>query len=66
MYFESVGELFSMAGHGPYVWFCYGVTAVMLCAILFEARRRRRHAEQLVRGVVRRKHASATSVKNKE
>jgi heme exporter protein D len=66
VYFDSIGEVFAMAGHGPYVWFCYGITALVLCVILFEARRRRLGAEQRVRGVVRRKQASANKVKGKE
>ena len=60
MYFESFGELFAMDGHGPYVWFCYGVTALVLSGLIVEARRRRRSAEQMVRTVVRRKQASVS------
>ena len=48
-----------MDGHGTYVWFCYGITALVLCALVVEARRRRRSAEQMVRTVVRHKQASA-------
>jgi heme exporter protein D len=62
MYFNTVSELLAMEGHGPYVWFCYGITAVVLCGLLVGARRRRRSAEELVRAAVRRKQAS---VRNK-
>ncbi|WP_373078535.1 heme exporter protein CcmD [Zhongshania sp.] len=58
MYFESFGALLAMEGHGPYVWFCYGITSLVIGAILFDARRRRRSAEQMVRTVIRRKQAS--------
>ncbi|MDF1693401.1 MAG: heme exporter protein CcmD [Zhongshania sp.] len=58
MYFDSLGDFLAMDGHGPYVWFCYGVTAVVLGGLLWEARRRRQSAEQAVRTVVRRKQAS--------
>jgi heme exporter protein D len=59
MYFESVSELMAMNGHGPYVWFCYGITALVLVGLIAEARRRRRSAEDMVRTVVRRKQANA-------
>lgn len=59
MYFESVRELMAMNGHGPYVWFCYGITALVLVGLIAEARRRRRSAEDMVRTVVRRKQANA-------
>lgn len=28
--FESISDLFAMAGHGPYVWGSYGITAVVM------------------------------------
>lgn len=59
MYFESVSELIVMNGHGPFVWFCYGITALVLVGLIAEARRRRRSAEDMVRTVVRRKQANA-------
>ncbi len=30
MHFDSWSDLWVMAGHGPYVWFCY---AVFLCVL---------------------------------
>ena len=28
--FESLADFAQMAGHGPYVWACYGITALAL------------------------------------
>ncbi|GLS27475.1 heme exporter protein CcmD [Marinibactrum halimedae] len=33
--FESFADFFSMAGHGPYVWACYLVTALGIAYLLF-------------------------------
>ena len=60
MYFDSFGELLTMSGHGSYVWFCYGVSVLVLGTLLFTARRRRKAAEQHIRAIVRRKSAATT------
>ena len=31
--FDSFYDFFDMAGHGPYVWACYGIAAVALTYI---------------------------------
>jgi len=31
-----------MGKHGPYVWFCYGITALVLLGLLWQARAERR------------------------
>jgi len=48
--FESIAGFWQMAGHGPYVWACYGLTFTCL-GLLFLAPLRRRRAlfEQLRR-----------------
>lgn len=34
MYFESLSALFSMAGHGTYVWSAYGISAFTLALLI--------------------------------
>ncbi|WP_372864291.1 heme exporter protein CcmD [Spongiibacter sp.] len=57
MFFASVGELWNMAGHGPYVWFSFGVSTLVLIGLLLEARRRDRSARALVAAAARRRRA---------
>ncbi len=48
--FESLSELWNMAGHGPYVWACYLITAIAIVYLLVSPLRRRRQLfEQLRR-----------------
>ncbi|RNL67713.1 heme exporter protein CcmD [Zhongshania marina] len=61
MYFESFSDLLNMSGHGLYVWFCYGVSALVLSILVGVARSRRKQAEQQIRAIVRRKKASTSS-----
>ncbi len=61
MYFDTVGDFLSMGGHGSYVWFCYGVSALVLSILVGVARSRRKQAEQQIRAIVRRKKASSSS-----
>jgi len=42
MYFDSVGAVLFMDGHGAYVWTAYLVTAVVIALILLPPARRRR------------------------
>lgn len=37
MYFESFAALWAMEGHGPYVWSAYGVTFMVLLALVVKA-----------------------------
>lgn len=34
MYFESIGDLWHMAGHGAFVWSAYGISALVLVSII--------------------------------
>ncbi len=34
MYFESMAELWAMAGHGPFVWSAYAITFVVILALI--------------------------------
>jgi len=50
MYFESVSDLLTMDGHGPYVWSAYAiVTVAMLVAVVAPVRRHRAIVRQLSR-----------------
>lgn len=40
--FESLVSFWQMAGHGPYVWACYGLTFTCLSLLLVGPLRRRR------------------------
>lgn len=50
MYFESFSELWSMAGHGPYVWTAYAIVlAVIVLLVRAPLVRRRRLLERVRR-----------------
>lgn len=34
MYFETINEIIHMAGHGAYVWTAYGISALVLGALV--------------------------------
>lgn len=40
--FNSVAEFLQMAGHGPYVWACYGITALALAYLAISPLLKRR------------------------
>jgi heme exporter protein D len=40
--FASLAEFWTMAGHGPYVWACYGVAFIVLAYLLIAPRRAHR------------------------
>ena len=41
--FASLIDLLSMNGHGPYVWACYGLTAIVLIFLVMAPRHRQRN-----------------------
>ncbi|CEP37504.1 MULTISPECIES: heme exporter protein CcmD [unclassified Halomonas] len=51
MAFDSLAEFLAMGGHAPYVWSAWGVTALLLLAIVWHARAEQR---QLLKGLKRR------------
>jgi heme exporter protein D len=52
MHFSSFAELWTMNGHGPFVWAAYGIVTVVLVLLVNEPlRRRRRLLEQVRRRV---------------
>ena len=49
MYFASLAQLWSMDGHGPYVWTAYAIVVSVLVALVSEPLRRRRRLLNRVR-----------------
>ena len=49
MYFDSLGDLWSMAGHGPYVWSAYAIVALVIVVLIREPLLRRRKLLERVR-----------------
>lgn len=50
MYFESIADLWSMAGHGVYVWSCYGISlAVLSTMVILPLRQYRKQLDQIRR-----------------
>lgn len=50
MYFESLADLWSMAGHGVYVWSCYGISfAVLSAMVMLPLRQYRKQLDQVRR-----------------
>lgn len=58
MFFDSFSALLTMDGHGPYVWFSYGVSLLVLGALVLGAGQRRRAVERRIQAIVRRERAS--------
>lgn len=51
MYFESLHELWTMAGHGKFVWAAYGISLIVLSAMVIAPIQRYRKE---LRGILRR------------
>ncbi len=49
MHFGSLGELWHMAGHGPFVWSAYAIVFVVTVALIGNARTRSRDVLRRVR-----------------
>jgi heme exporter protein D len=54
MYFESLDALLNMAGHGPYVWSCYGLFVALLGINIWHARSQNLKALKQAKAFVRR------------
>ena len=66
MYFDSLGALLAMDGHGPYVWAAYGITLLVLALVLSAPGRRRRRLLRDVRGELRREAGHGSRQGSKE
>ena len=60
MYFESLRAAWEMAGHGPFVWSAYGITAVVVIALIGLPLQRVRQAEFALRAEWERQGANAS------
>ena len=49
MYFSSLAQLWSMEGHGPYVWSAYAIVVTVLVLLVLEPVRRHRRLLAAVR-----------------
>lgn len=54
MYFDSIGALLQMDGHGIYVWAAYGITLAVIVFILLSPARRKKHFLRQLAGELRR------------
>ena len=54
MYFESVNGLLNMAGHGIYVWSCYGLFFALVGINVWHARSQKMKALKRAQAMVRR------------
>ena len=41
MAFDSFADFIAMGKHGPYVWFCYGLTLLVVCGLIWHVRAER-------------------------
>lgn len=55
MYFESIADAMSMAGHGGYVWSAYLITVVVVTVVLVLPRRREKQFFRDMQGADKRR-----------
>ncbi len=58
MYFESFHDLWTMAGHGAYVWAAYAITFVTLIALLWVPLRASKQQKLNLRAFYRRQNTA--------
>lgn len=58
MYFDSLGAMLHMDGHGSYVWSAYLITLIVLAMLLLVPRRRQRRILQQLDGELRRRQGT--------
>lgn len=56
--FDSVQAFWQMAGHGPYVWFCYAVTVTLMTLLIAQPLYRKRQLVRLIKADIRREQAA--------
>lgn len=65
MQFESIYDLFNMAGHGPYVWSAYAITGVIILGLCFSPTFRLRKVKTEIRRIQVRDSQTPNSQHNK-
>lgn len=58
MYFDSLSDALSMAGHGGYVWSAYAICVAVIALLLFWPIRRRQVLMRDIAGELRRREGS--------
>lgn len=58
MYFDSLGAMLHMDGHGSYVWSAYLITLIVLAILLLAPRRRQRRILQQLDGELRQRQGT--------
>ncbi|MEM8594035.1 MAG: heme exporter protein CcmD [Pseudomonadota bacterium] len=48
MYFDSIQALLHMDGHGPYVWACYGMGALVFLGLVLSARAQSKRSIEMI------------------
>ena len=64
-YFDSWHALLTMDGHGPYVWAAYGLTLLVMGAMVIAPLRRKRRFMQEQQGRLRREERQRTEPSHK-
>lgn len=54
MYFETIQDVWAMAGHGPYVWSAYVITVLTLAGLLWAPMRNQSSLKRDLRAHYRR------------
>ena len=49
MHFESFSSLLHMGGYGPYVWFCFGFSLILLVGLTVQSIRKTKQIHQDIR-----------------
>jgi heme exporter protein D len=62
MYFDSLGAILHMDGHGSYVWSAYLITLIVLALLLLGPRRRQRRFLRQLSGELRRHQGTPMAV----
>ncbi|WP_105103836.1 heme exporter protein CcmD [Microbulbifer pacificus] len=55
--FDDLASFLAMGGHGPYVWFSYGVTMAVMAALVLVPVLRQRKMREMFRRQLRREEA---------
>ena len=58
---DALSEFFYMGGHYPYVWFCWGLTAVVLVWFVWAPLRRHQQLVRMIGERARRHGAGSTA-----
>ena len=66
MAFSSLNDALVMAGHGPYVWAAYLLTAAVLAVMVVTPMRRARQSQEQIQAELRRLSTAASTIPTQE